>query len=736
MSETTAPTTETLRGMLDHVTFRNEETGFTIARLLREPGKTPVTVVGTIPSCTLGENVEVTGEWKRHPAFGDQLRLTSYRTLLPSSVEGIRRYLGSGLIKGIGPAFAGKIVDAFGSETLEIISKTPSRLREIDGIGTKRIKEITAAWREQAGIRELMLFLQHNEIPTGVAHRIYRKYGPDSVAVIKNDPFRLADEIWGIGFKKADQIAERVGIGHDDPRRLAAGIKYVLNRATEQGHTFVPVRELLETTAQQLEVPDTTLTQIIETIARSGDIICEQERVALPRYVNAEQEIGTILASFIKQRPSATANEAQASVIERVENRTGVRYAPEQAQAIMASLQEGVLIITGGPGTGKTTTTQGIVSELREQGHRLVLCAPTGRAAKRLSEVTGCEARTIHRLLGFAPGEKAFQHDQRHPLPVGVVLVDEASMVDTELFLHLLRALAPGSRLILVGDADQLPSVGPGQVLRDAIASGVITTIALRTVFRQAQASLIVTNAHSINRGEMPPLSNSRDGDFFFIYKEDPEEIASTIADLVSRRLPFRYKLNRFSGIQVLAPMYRGETGAIALNRMLQEKLNPRGEAILRGATEFRVGDKVIVTRNNYNKMVFNGDIGRIAGINREEGKVSVDLNFSAADTVRVTYDSDELDELSLAYAVSVHRSQGSEFPAVVMPITTQHFMMLQRNVLYTAVTRAKKLMVLVGSKKALAIAIRNGNVSQRHTMLAQTIRRATESETPEPKRR
>jgi len=727
--ETPISSNDVLRGVLDHVTFRNDDTGFTIARLVREPDKVPVTIIGTIPVCTIGETVEVSGEWKSHPSYGDQFRLASFRTISPSSSEGLKRYLGSGLIKGIGPAFAEKIVRKFGAETLDVITKHPDRLREIEGIGPTRVRQIREAWREQAEIRELMLFLQHHEIPTGVAHRIYRKYGAESVAVVKADPYRLADEISGIGFKTADKIAEHVGIGRDDPRRIEAGIKYVLNHSTEQGHTYLPADELTQETAQQLSVPVSAVLPIMERAARAGEIVFEANRVSLPRYVFCEHEIAQCLADLITHHPSPRNNEIQASVIARVESRTGVQYAPEQAAAIMASLQEGVLVITGGPGTGKTTTTQGIVSELLAERKKLLLCAPTGRAAKRLAEVTGHEAKTIHRLLGFVPGGHEFQHDEKHPLPADVVLVDEASMVDTELFLHLVRALPSKCRLILVGDADQLPSVGPGQVLRDIIASQVVATVALRTVFRQAQASMIVTNAHAINQGVFPQLPNTREGDFFFVYRETPEEIAATIADLVTRRLPFRYKLNRFTEIQVLTPMYRGETGAHALNKLLQEKLNPGGASVPRGTAEFRVGDKVIVTRNNYSKMVFNGDIGRIVGVDAENAKVSVELNFSAADTVRVTYEFDELDELSLAYAISVHRSQGSEFPAVVMPITTQHYMMLQRNVLYTAVTRAKRLLVLVGSKKALAIAIRNGSATGRYTMLAQKIRDAVSAQ-------
>jgi exodeoxyribonuclease V alpha subunit len=725
VDETSKQKSETLRGVLDHVTFRNQDTGFTIARLVREPDKTPLTIVGIVPACTLGETVEVTGEWSSHPTYGHQLRISEYRPTVPASMDGIRRYLGSGLIRGVGPVYADKIVEKFGEKTLEIITKQPNRLKEVAGIGTKRIRQIREAWQEQSAIRDLMLFLQHHEIPPGLAPRIFKKYGADAVNVVKHEPYRLPSDIWGVGFKTADQIAERIGVARDDPRRIAAGIRHALNKATEQGHTYLPQEELVDASVDLLAVPRASVELSLTHSATSGEIIIENSNISLPRYRFAEREIGVILREHIAIQSPAPTNEMNTSVIDRVEARTGVMYAPEQAAAILAALREGVLVVTGGPGTGKTTTTQGIVSELLALNQELLLCAPTGRAAKRLAEITRVEAKTIHRALGFVPGERKFQYDERHPLAADAVLVDEASMIDTELFLSLIRALKPSCRLILVGDADQLPSVGPGQVLKDVISSGVVPVVKLQTVFRQAQESLIVTNAHAINHGIMPPATNARDKDFFFLYEEDPAKVADTVADLVTRRLPFRYHLNRFAGIQVLTPMYRGETGANALNKLLQAKLNPKGESITRGLSEFRVGDKVIVTRNNYTKMVFNGDIGRIVGIDAEQAKVSVELNVSAADTTRVTYEMDELDELSLAYAISVHRSQGSEFPAVVMPITTQHFMMLQRNVLYTAVTRAKRLMVLVGSRKALAIAVRNGAVSRRYTWLAEEMRKA-----------
>jgi len=713
---------ETLRGVLDHVTYQNEESGFVIARLLREGDALPVTIVGTVSALNLGETVEVRGTWTTHPQYGRQFKVTEYRPVLPSSLEGIKRYLGSGLIKGLGPVYAERIVEAFGEKTFEIIERYPGRLREVPGLGPKRIKQIREAWREQWSLRDVMIFLQEHGISPTYAHRIYKHYGPDAVAIVKRDPYRLAREIWGIGFRTADQIARRTGIEPENPQRLAAGLAYVVSLATEQGHIYLPEESLLEQAVEQLGVPVPSLQTALASAVESGLLVREDGRVALPEYATVEREIAERLYHHVQNRKAGSLAESDEAIIARVEARTGLSYAPQQRRAILAALSEGVLVMTGGPGTGKTTTTQGIIGELRAQRTHLALCAPTGRAAKRLAEVTRVEARTIHRMLGFMPDKRAFQYDEEHPLPADLVLVDEASMIDAALFVHLLRALRPDARLVLVGDADQLPSVGPGQVLRDIIASGVVSVIRLETVFRQAERSLIITNAHKINQGEMPSLSNKKDGDFFFLAEEDPEAVAAMVSDLVVRRLPKSYGVDKFSDVQVLAPMYRGETGAHALNKRLQQELNPEGEALARGHHEFRVGDKVIITRNNYTKMVFNGDIGRIVGVDPEQGTVSLELNIAAEGPTQVTYDFEELDELTLAYAISVHRSQGSEFPIVVMPITTQHYMMLQRNVLYTAVTRAKRLMILVGSARALALAVKNAAVSSRFTWLSQRL--------------
>jgi len=730
--QTNEQTVLELRGVLDYVTYHNEDSGFTIARFIREDTGEPITVVGTISARNVGETLEIRGQWTKHERYGNQFRVIEYRPVLPTSAEGIKRYLGSGLIKGLGPVTAERIVATFGDQTLDVIDTHPERLREVERLGPKRVRQIREAWEEQRGVRDVVIFLQQHGIGTSQSHRIWRQYGGDSVAIVRHNPYRLAEDIRGIGFRTADQIAQKVGIANDDPRRLAAGLAYVVSRATEQGHTYLPVDTLTDNAVENLGVDAEIVTKALEDVVQSGNLIRRTgadatERIFLPEYDEAEREIAERLVALLQARraESAASEQSAEAIIAKIEARTRVEYAPKQREAILAALVEGVLVMTGGPGTGKTTTVRGIIGELTRRRTSLALCAPTGRAAKRLSEVTGVEARTIHRMLGWQPERGAFQHDADFPLPEDALLVDEASMIDTMLFRDVLRALKPGARLVLVGDSDQLPSVGPGEVLRNIIDSGVVPVVRLDTVFRQASESHIITNAHRINRGVIPSLKNERDGDFFFLSEDDPEAAANLIVDLVQRRLPDGYGVDPVRDIQVLAPMYRGDTGANELNARLQDALNPNGQAITRGQHQFRVGDKVIVTRNNYQKNVFNGDIGRIVGVDTDEGKLMIDMNIGGEGALHVTYDFDELDELTLAYAISVHRSQGSEFPFVVMPITTQHYMMLQRNVVYTAVTRAKRLMVLVGSKRALALAVKNVVVADRFTALTERLRGA-----------
>jgi exodeoxyribonuclease V alpha subunit len=719
-----------LRGVLEHVTYYDTESGFTIARLVREDTGEPVTITGTVSSLNVGETLEVSGQWTKHAQYGDQFRVTDYRTVMPSSVDGIAKYLAGGVVKGLGPVTAERIVAVFGEETLDVLDNHPDRLRRVEGLGRKRIAQIKEAWQEQRGSRDVMIFLHQNGISTAQAHRIYKQYGSDAVATLRKEPYRLAADIRGIGFRTADQIAQRMGVEDDDPRRLEAGLAYVVMRATEQGHTYLPADLLVQHAVEQLGVDESAVETSLTEVVRNGQLIREPsdegtDRVFLPDYASAEQEISERLMILAREGadPGTNTSEMDDAAILTVEQETGTEYAPRQREAILAALHEGVMIMTGGPGTGKTTTVQGIISELLRRGKKLALCAPTGRAAKRLTEVTSVEARTIHRMLGYQPERRSFQHGEEFPLPYDVVLVDEASMIDTMLFRDVLRAIKPGTRLVLVGDADQLPSVGPGEVLRDIIASGTLPVVRLSTVFRQASQSLIITNAHRINQGEIPSLKNERDGDFFFLVENEPADVADTIVDLVKRRLPERYNLNPYSDIQVLTPMYRGDTGANELNDRLQEALNPEGQTIARGRHSFRVGDKVIVTKNNYAKSVFNGDIGRISAVDTDVGSLLVDLSPTGDGSVSVAYEVEDLDELTLAYAISVHRSQGSEFPTVVVPVTTQHYMMLQRNVLYTAVTRAKRLMILVGSKRALALAVKNAAVTERYTWLTERLR-------------
>jgi exodeoxyribonuclease V alpha subunit len=712
---------ETLRGVLDHITFHSDETGYTVARLVPEKGP-PTPIVGTFTAISAGEALEVTGEWVSHPSYGRQFRVDEYKHVVPSSVEGIKRYLGSGMIKGLGPVTAERIVAKFGVNTLDVIEKHPGKLRQVEGLGPKRAKEIRKAWQEQGALREVMVFLQGNGISPAYAQKIYRLYKDDTISIVKNTPYRLARDVRGIGFRSADKIALEVGIEREAPQRLRAGLIYVVDRGTENGHTFLLKDDLIESAAEQLDVDQSLLESALGESILSGELVSEDDRIALPELAMAEKEIARLLVHHAANSRAGSIPLANEQIIAQAEADSGITYEDDQEKAILAALKEGVAIITGGPGTGKTTTTLGIIRLLIAGGAKLALCAPTGRASKRLSEVTGAEAGTIHRLLGFQPERAGFQHNAENPLPADVVLVDEVSMVDTTLFLDLLQALRKDARLILVGDADQLPSVGPGQVLRDLIASGVLPVVNLVTVFRQVRESLIVTSAHRINEGEMPGIRNDREGDMFFLEHDAPADIAETIVDLVSRRLPAGYDLDPVRDIQVLAPMYRGDAGAIALNAALQNRLNPDGKALRRGDRELRVGDKVIITRNNYTKMVFNGDIGRINGLDVDEGIVHVRLDVPGEAGTEVSYESDELDELALAYAISVHRSQGSEFPVVVLPITTQHYMMLQRNLVYTAITRARKLMVMVGSKKALALAVRNSAARQRNTWLSQAL--------------
>ena len=737
---------EHLEGTIERITYQNEETGYVIAKLepkgdpqLKRRRSSPsqrfwgqnksalnlVTIVGEMASVNPGENVTLEGYWTTHPEYGHQFKIESYKIVHPSTVEGLRKYLGSGLIKGIGPVTASRIVDHFGLETLEVIENDPERLSETPGVGEKRVKMIGKAWQEQRKVKDVMLFLQSHDVSTGYATKIYKQYGDNAINVVKNNPYQLERDIWGIGFLTADKIARSIGIENDSIERIKAGIRYALNKLSEEGHVYAPSLELVDKAVEFLEVRAELVSEALGVMEQDKEIVVEGGRVFLPPLYYAEVGIANNLKRLMLSPLFGRNFDAQKE-IEHIEKRSSIRFSKKQTVAIQTSLTDKVMVLTGGPGTGKTTITRGIIDVFESNGLRVMLCAPTGRAAKRLSEATGRRAQTVHRLLGFKPGEGAFQKDRENLLDADVLIVDEMSMVDAPLMNSLVRALPHQARLILVGDADQLPSVGAGNVLRDIIDSGEIPIVELYEIFRQERGSLIVTNAHKINSGEYPYINNKDSRDFFFVEEEDTESTPGIIEDLCKRRIPKRTGLDPIDDIQVICPMYKGETGVINLNSRLQEALNPIPEMpkkpvdalrIRRGNTEYRVKDKVMQMRNNYSKMVFNGDIGAIKTINLEDQSLSVMFDRL------VEYDFRELDELILAYAVSVHKYQGSECRAMVMPLTTQHYMMLQRNLLYTAVTRARDMVVLVGTKKALWIAIKNDKVAERYTSLDERLK-------------
>ncbi len=708
-----------LRGIVDRITFQNEENGYTVARLQVE-GSTAynnrlATIVGEMLSINPGETVVLEGEWTTHKQYGSQFKIESYQTVYPSTVEGMRRYLGSGLIKGIGPVTAKRIVNHFGKEALDVIESDPERLVEVEGLGAKRAKWIIKAWEDQREIHNVMLFLQSHEVGTGYAVKIWKRYGHEAVELIQENPYRLSVDVWGIGFLTADRIAQKMGIPAHSNRRIQAGLLHVLNEAADkEGHVFLPEDALIESCAEALEVPIDAIAPCVAQLLSEESIVVDDKRVYLPHLYYAEQGAATRCYQLSQVQRIELGNIP--AEIKAIEQRDGVTFAPRQKSALEKALSHNLLVLTGGPGTGKTTTIKGLIALLEARNKKIALAAPTGRAAKRMSEATGHEAKTIHRLLKFSPSEMTFEKNFENPLEIEALIVDEISMVDTVLMNSLLRAVPISASVVLVGDVDQLPSVGAGNVLKDVIASGIVEVVELNEIFRQAQTSRIITNAHAINRGEMPYLQNDRDSDFFFLEVSEPDQVVETVCGLCASRLPRTYRLDSIEDIQVLVPMYRGETGANNLNRVLQDELNPKGQEMTRGGIRFRVGDKVMQVRNNYDRDVFNGDIGRIQGIEDDIFRVRFQDRI-------IEYEFSELDELVLAYAMSVHKSQGAEFRAVVMPLTTQHYMMLQRNLLYTAITRARELVVLVGTKQALGMAVRNNQVAERHTTLSQRIR-------------
>lgn len=715
-----------LEGIVERITYTNRENGYTIARVQPADDRELVTIVGNLPSVSVGESLRLHGRWTTHPRFGRQFQVERYQLLLPATAEGIRRYLGSGLIKGIGPVTAGRIVDHFGMETLDVIEKDPKRLREVPGLGYRRVDMITTAWEAQKTIKEVMLFLQSLQISSSLAVRIYKHYGEASPSVVQKEPYRMAREVFGIGFITADKIARHVGIPQDSLERAMAGILHVLSEASDDGHTYLPRAELLEKSAQMLEAPRERVETALDRLAAERGVWVEptpeHEAVYLVPLHYAEVGVANRIKGLLgypADRLGLFQKVDFDSALGYLKDRDGVELTERQREAVVSALTRKVTVITGNPGTGKTTCVRSIIRLAEAKRLSVVLAAPTGRAAKRLSEATGRPAKTIHRLLELRPGGDA-RYDQQEPLPADLVIVDETSMMDVLLTNALFKAVSPDSHLVLVGDVDQLPSVGPGNVLRDIIDSGAASVVRLDTIFRQAQESSIVVNAHRINAGEMP-LFDRGHGEFFMIQQEDPDKVLEIIVELVTRRIPGKFGFHPLRGIQVLSPMYRGKAGVAFLNEQLQQVLNPpdphKRERRL-GGRLFRVGDKVMQIRNNYEKDVFNGDAGRIVSIDPEEQTAMVAFD----DDRMVEYDLSELDELVHAFAISVHKAQGAEYPAVVIPVLTQHYLLLQRNLIYTAVTRAKKLVVLVGTRKALAIAIKNNKIAARYSGLRRKL--------------
>ncbi|MEH1015061.1 ATP-dependent RecD-like DNA helicase [Micromonospora sp. CPCC 206060] len=736
-SSPSRPPGTVLEAVLERITYANEETGYTIARVAtRRSSDDLLTVVGALLGVQPGESLRLVGRWGSHPKYGRQFEVHSYTTVLPATVQGIERYLGSGLIKGVGPKTAARIVETFGVDTLRVIEEEPGRLTEVHGLGKKRSAAIGAAWEEQKAIKEVMVFLQGVGVSTSLAVRIYKKYGDSSISVVRNEPYRLAADVWGIGFKTADTIAQAVGIPHDSPQRVRAGIQYTLSEAADGGHCYLPEPNLLTDAATILGVPAELVRDCLTGLAAEEGVVREAvpnptseggtiPAVYLVPFHRAEQSLAGGLLRLSRtsaDRMPAFADVDWARALAWLRARTGAELADEQEQAVRLALTEKVAVLTGGPGCGKSFTVKSIIELAAAKKAKIVLAAPTGRAAKRMTELTGHPAATVHRLLQLRPGGDP-THDRDNPIDADLIVVDESSMLDLILANKLVKAVPTGAHLLLVGDVDQLPSVGAGEVLRDILAADTIPRVRLTRIFRQAQQSGVVVNAHRINAGQPPTLGEYPD--FFLFPSDEPESTAEQVVEIVSRRIPRRFGLHP-RDIQVLTPMHRGPAGSANLNVTLQQALAPHREGMperRHGARVFRVGDKVIQIRNNYDKGttgVFNGTVGVVTALDPDEQRLTVRTD----EDEEVGYDFDELDELQHAYAITVHRSQGSEYPAVVIPVTMGSYTMLQRNLLYTAVTRARKLVVLAGSRKAIAIAVRTAGTGRRHTALTHRLSR------------
>lgn len=702
-----------LRCVVERITYQNPENGYSVLKVKVKGYNDLVTLVGNLLEVPVGSVLLCRGEWKVDKRYGSQFVAATWEETMPATVYGIEKYLGSGLVKGIGPRFARAIVQRFGTETIDIIETEIERLYEVPNIGRKRVAKIRESWEKQKDIKNVMLFLQGSGVSTAYAAKIYREYGKESIDKVRENPYRLADDIWGIGFKTADGIAAKMGYEKEDPRRCRSGILYTLGQLSDEGHVYAGEEQLVKTAGQLLEAGETAIRDTLAGMLQAEDLILDKDAIYLPPFYHAEcgtsrrlrdlaESTGRSLFDGLFDPSSLTAE-------------TGIEYDEVQLAAIRQAVTSKVMVLTGGPGTGKTTTTQGIIAALKKAGLRVLLAAPTGRAAKRMSEATGMEAKTIHRLLEYNP-QDGYKRNDENPLEGDALIVDECSMIDILLMNNLLKAVPVGMRLVFVGDIDQLPSVGAGNVLRDIIDSQRIPVVRLVRIFRQAQKSRIVMNAHAINQGRFPDISNGRDTDFFFLKEDDPERAAATIVRLVKERLSRAYR-ERPDRIQVLTPMQRGVVGAANLNLLLQQALNPSGPSLNRGGYTYRQGDRVMQQRNNYDKDVFNGDLGYIREVDTEERTLKVDF-----DGKWVEYDVTELDELTLAYATTIHKAQGSEYPIVVMPVLMTHFVMLQRNLIYTGITRAKKICVLIGAMKALAYAVRNMSVLKRNTSLRERL--------------
>ncbi len=753
-----------LEGSVQSIVFRNEDNHYTVARFRpNDSGRLfrddLTTIVGTLPGVHVGELLSVEGDWEKDPKYGRQLHVTSFTQRLPASIEGITRYLGSGLIKGVGPKKAQRIVEHFGEQTLAIIEQQPERLSEVKGISVKDREQIAKSWAEQSEIKELHLFLQSHDVSMNLATRIYKQYGQESIKVVRENPYQLAQDVNGIGFRTADEIAVKLGLPRDSIPRIATGLKYVLAQAAnDDGHCYLPENELIRRASEILQAPNELISTAMEQLRGDRDVFVEpplpaqvdlspqaaddqeplndwsaveeatpQQRIYFGPFWHAENGSARILRTLLRSHsklPPVSQRHWDAVFNYLAQNRN-MLLTEKQRTAVQMAYNSKVSILTGGPGTGKSTSIRALLMVLRKSKIEVALAAPTGRAAKRLTEATGAvgfQAKTLHRLLEYAPHDNTYQRNEENPLPYKFVIVDEVSIVDILLFYHLLKALPPDAHLLLVGDADQLPPVGPGNVLRDLLRSGAIPSVVLTELFRQAQQSQIVVNAHRINAGQMPSLKRESGGDFFFVAEEDPIRAQHLVLDFVQRRIPTHYHLNPMTDIQVLSPMYKGPVGVTSLNEELQARLNPTAFVSLEwGGRVLRLGDKVMQVRNDYDKDVFNGDVGWIRTIDRENSTIKVEF-LEEAGPLLVSYNFHELDELVLAYAVTVHKSQGSEYPAIVLTLVNQHYMLLQRNLLYTAITRAKRLCVIVGQSRALEAAVRNNRVALRNTGLAERL--------------